>query len=92
MLYCRCAVNWLNKELMHMRIAVISKANFTAGGASRFAEDLSGWYAKRGLDVTHFCGGYEGNLQPFQREIHDVGPVTKSLSSNSLDHPSLWFG
>jgi glycosyltransferase involved in cell wall biosynthesis len=67
----------LDSEPRPMRIAIVSKANRSGGGASRVAEDLAGWYAARGMDVAHFCGGHEGPLLPFQREIHTSPLATR---------------
>lgn len=49
-----------------MKIAIVSKANASGGGASRVAEDLAAWLIEAGHQVDHFCATIYGAPREFQ--------------------------
>jgi glycosyltransferase involved in cell wall biosynthesis len=53
-----------------MKIAIISRGDRWAGGASRGAEELARWLIQAGHGVTHFCREFQGTPAPFQKELY----------------------
>lgn len=68
-------------EAKKLKIALVSKSNGCLGGASFFAENLGGWLAAAGHEVTQFCVEPRQELRAFQRPL----PVT-SLASRLVRH------
>jgi glycosyltransferase involved in cell wall biosynthesis len=53
-----------------MKIAIVSRGDRFAGGASRGAEELASWLIEAGHSVTHFCREFQGTPAPFQKQLY----------------------
>lgn len=73
-----------------MRIAFVSKANASGGGASRIAEDLAHWFNTAGYEATHFCGEIVGEAKPFQTVLFPL--TTRSRIIRAVHRRTRRFG
>lgn len=64
-----------------MNIAIISKSNRYAGGASKVAEDLALWLNEEGCQVDHFVAFPEDSSIPFQKRLYGSDFNTKLCKS-----------
>ena len=61
-----------------MRIAIISKSDRNAGGASKVAEDLTFWLNAAGYPTDHFIAFAVNEKEiAFQRELYGIGSKAK---------------
>jgi glycosyltransferase involved in cell wall biosynthesis len=64
-----------------MKVAIISKSDKNAGGASKVAEDLAFWLNAAGHATDHFIAFANDRLIPFQKSLYgndfNVGACTK---------------
>jgi glycosyltransferase involved in cell wall biosynthesis len=61
-----------------MRVAIISKSDRNAGGASKVAEDLTFWLNAKGYPTDHFIAFAVNEREiPFQRKLYGIGAKAK---------------
>ena len=61
-----------------MKVAIISKSDRNAGGASKVAEDLSFWLNAAGYPTDHFISFAANEREiPFQRKLYGIGSKAK---------------
>ncbi|OIP71811.1 MAG: glycosyl transferase group 1 [Oscillatoriales cyanobacterium CG2_30_44_21] len=75
-----------------MNIAIISKSNRYAGGASKVAEDLALWLNEEdGFHADHFIAFPEDNLAPFQKRLYGSEFNTRLCKSTHKFTSKLGF-
>ncbi len=84
-----------------MKVAVISKSDRNAGGASKVAEDLAFWLNDAGHPTDHFIALSNNRVVPFQRQLYGIGfkaefctkihSFTNRLGFRELLPAEYWF-
>jgi len=88
--------------MWNMKVAIISKSDRNAGGASKVAEDLVFWLDAAGYSTAHFIAfAVNEREMPFQRKLYGIGSkatfckqihkFTNRLGFRELLPAEYWF-